>query len=119
MVSIRIDVNLCIIKSHVEPANIISPTDAYVDDRERFVGQRVNYTSAVRGIPTPTVTWYYNGGALPVGANVMGAFKNRLTISDPQVAHSGIYQCFVSNDYGVDSRAWILEVRLPCEEAAS
>ena len=100
---------------HAGRANTTSSTEV---DRGKLLGRgRVNYICPVHGgIPTPTVTWYYNGGRLPIGANVMGAYKNQqLTIFYPQISHSGIYQCFVSNNVGTDSRTWILEVRLPCE----
>ena len=101
-------------KSHTEPARITSSTDAVTNDRDRLVGGgSVSYTCAVEGIPPPSVTWYYNGRVtLPSGASAMG---NQLTISAPQITHSGIYQCFASNNNGMDSRAWILEVRQPCE----
>ena len=83
-------------------------------DRERLVGGgSVSYRCEVEGIPTPTVTWYYNGGAVSEGVSVNG---NELVIADPQVSHSGIYQCQVTNVIGdtqyEDSRMWILEVTM-------
>ena len=84
-------------------------------DRERLVGGgSVTYTCVLEGVPAPTVTWYYNGGDVPEGVSVNG---NGLDIADPQVMHSGIYQCVVTNRFGGgqfrDSRTWILEVRAP------
>ena len=77
-------------------------------------GGPVTYTCEVVGVPTPTVTWYYNGREIPEGVSVNG---NELIIADPQVEHSGIYQCVVANSFGGaqfrDSRTWILEVRTP------
>ena len=76
----------------------------------------MTYHCEVEGIPTPTVTWYYNGGAVSEGVSVNG---NELVIADPQVSHSGIYKCQVTNIIGDtqydDSRTWILEVRTPSE----
>ena len=76
----------------------------------------MSYCCEVEGIPAPTVTWYYNGGAVSEGVSVNG---NELVIADPQVSHSGIYQCQVTNIIGdtqyEDSRTWILELRTPSE----
>ena len=76
----------------------------------------MSYRCEVDGTPTPTVTWYYNGGAVSEGVSVNG---RELVIADPQVSHSGIYQCQVTNIIGdtqyEDSRTWILEVRMPGE----
>ena len=103
----------------LERAAVTSPSvdTASLIDRERLVGGgSVSYRCEVEGIPTPTVTWYYNGGAVSEGVSVNG---NLLVIADPQVSHSGIYQCQVTNIIGdtqyEDSRMWILEVRIPGE----
>ena len=103
----------------LEQAAVTSPAvDAEsLIDRERLVGGgSVSYRFEVEGTPTPTVTWYYNGGAVSEGVSVNG---NELVIADPQVSHSGIYQCQVTNIIGdtqyEDSRTWILEVRTPSE----
>ena len=80
----------------------------------------MTYRCEVDGSPAPTLTWYYNGGDIPDGVSVN---DNELVIADPQVSHSGIYQCRVVNSYGQtytydhmqfeDSRMWTLEVREP------
>ena len=36
-------------------------------------------------------------------------------IPSPQVSHSGIYQCIVSNEFGDDQQSWLLEIRQPSE----
>ena len=100
----------------LERAAVTSPavgTESLID-RERLVGGgSVTYRCEVEGIPAPTVTWYYNGGAVSEGVSVNG---NELVIADPQVSHSGIYQCQVTNIIGdtqyEDSRMWILEVTM-------
>ena len=86
-------------------------------DRERLVGGgRISYTCVGEGSPDPaSVTWYYNGGTVSLdGVTVNG---NNLVIAAPQVRHSGIYQCFVSNTFNqeayFDQRTWVLEVRQP------
>ena len=103
----------------LERAAVTSPAvDAEsLIDRERLVsGGSVSYRCEVEGTPTPTVTWYYNGGAVSEGVSVNG---NELVIADPQVSHSGIYKCQVTNIIGdtqyEDSRTWILGVRIPGE----
>ena len=103
---------------HVEQANITSPTEETTVDRERLVGGgSVTYTCVVEGVPPPIPTWYYNGGDLPEGVSMNG---EELTISDPQVGQSGIYQSVITNRFGGrqfrDSRTWILEVREPGKE---
>ena len=94
-------------------------------DREVLVGGgSVTYICEVDGIPTPTVTWYRNGGIVrgdvSDGISVNG---NQLTIAEPQVSHSGVYQCQAANIIGdtqyEDSRMWILEVRMPGEVLCS
>ena len=98
------------------------PVDAEsLTDRERLVGGgSVTYICEVEGIPTPTVTWYHNGGDVPDGVSVN---SNQLTIAEPQVSHSGVYQCQATNIIGdtqyEDSRMWILEVRMPGEALCS
>ena len=86
-------------------------------DRERLVGGgSISYTCVGEGSPDlPLVTWYYNGGTVSLdGVTVNG---NNLAIAAPQVRHSGIYQCFVSNTFNqeayFDQRTWVLEVRQP------
>ncbi len=78
----------------------------------------MNLVCGITGIPTPTVTWYYNGD-LASGVDGIAVNISELTIAGPQVAHSGIYQCFVKNAYGQviedDQRAWVLEIREPCK----
>ena len=76
----------------------------------------ISYTCVGEGSPNlPSVTWYYDGGTVSMdGITVNG---NNLAIAAPQVSHSGIYQCFVSNTFNqeayFDQRTWVLEVREP------
>lgn len=88
-------------------------------DRKRLAGGGpVLYVCDYQGIPPPTVRWYYNGAAIPPASGV-SVNGNTVMISDPQISHSGIYQCLARNTHAgenrEDSRAWILEVRLPSE----
>ena len=95
------------------PANITNPLpDAEsLTDRERLMGGgSVEYTCEASGTPTPAITWYYNGGVLPSGAEVVGG---TLTIQEPQVSDSGIYQCVAANNLDEEMRAWTLEIRRP------
>lgn len=103
-----------------EPVIINTPRNSTaLTDRERLVsGGQVIYVCDYQGIPTPTVSWYYNGAAIPPSSGV-DVDGNTVVISDPQTNHSGVYQCLARNTHAgesrEDSRAWILEVRLPSE----
>ena len=72
------------------------------------------YICETEGYPLPTVTWYYNGGPVPLSRGV-NVTDNRLSISNPQGYHSGVYQCVAKNTHGLgeseETRAWFLEVR--------
>ncbi len=97
-----------------EPASIAPfPSDAppLVDRGQLVSGGTVVYPCAASGIPQPTVTWFYNGGDLGGGVEVGG--DGSLTIAEPLVRHSGIYQCVVENRFGEARRTWLLEVREP------
>ncbi len=82
-------------------------------DRQRSLGYgSVVYPCEASGNPTPTITWYYNAAVIQSGSGgVVVGSDGTLTIQEPQVNHSGIYQCFARNRLGYDFRAWILEVR--------
>ena len=68
----------------------------------------------IEGYPQPTVTWYYNGGPIPFSSGIF-VLGNQLSISRPQVSHSGVYQCVAKNTHSrgksEEARAWFLEVR--------
>ena len=87
-------------------------------DREHLVGEgNISYTCVGEGSPNfPSVTWYYNG-RMTVFLDGVTVNGNRLEIAAPQVSHSGIFQCFVSNTFNqeayFDQRTWVLEVREP------
>ena len=72
----------------------------------------VEYSCVATGSPDITITWFYNGAAIQPGSGV-DVSGDTLTIPTPQTNHSGIYQCFATNQFGDDSRAWTLEVREP------
>ena len=80
--------------------------------RELLAGEReVVLTCESRGFPEPDLVWYYNGE--DVTADGVSVDGNTLTIPSPAISHSGIYQCFVTNRFGDDSVAWVLEIRDP------
>ena len=86
-------------------------------DRGRYVGGgSVLYVCASQGIPVPTVSWYYNGAAISSSQDVT-ITGSSLSISDPQIRHSGIYQCVAKNTFIGEpheaTKVWILEVRAP------
>ena len=87
-----------------------------VNDRDRVIrsGRNVVYVCEYQAFPTPIVSWYYNGRPLLTesGVRVRG---NEMTIYNPEIRHSGIYQCILENIVDgvrhVDMRSWILELR--------
>ena len=64
--------------------------------------------------PLPSIKFYFNGQPISTGASTgVSIANNTLTILSPQVSHSGIYQCIVSNEFGDDQAAWLLDIREP------
>ena len=97
---------------HAEVPSIINTIQ---DRTEHLVGEgSLIYTCQFEGAPLPDIAFYFNGAALSPdsGVTIVG---NTLTIPSPQVSHSGIYQCIVSNEFGDDQQAWLLEIRQPSE----
>ena len=93
------------------PTGRLLITGSPVDSREILIGNgALTFTCESVGTPEPNIEWYFNGQpiALSSGVSTVG---NTLTIASPQVSNSGIYQCIVSNRFGDDQRAWLLEVR--------
>ena len=83
-------------------------------DLEQLVGGSITFTCGTSGIPTPEVTWYFNG--MPLTANsVISISGGTLDISTLAVAHTGMYQCFVSNEVNTIQTSWALQVRAPGE----
>ena len=89
------------------------------NDFEKLTGQPVTFTCVVEGIPTPTVTWYRNGGNPRGMTSVSGSNRNMntLTISSSVVGDTGMYQCIAENVVGKVQRSWALQVRAPSEDA--
>jgi hypothetical protein len=97
-------------------------TSSTLVDQKRYVGGGyVVYVCDARGTPPPTVTWYYNGAAIQASHAPQGIVfgKNTLTIPEPQIGHSGIYQCVANNtfigEHWEASIEWALQVRAQCE----
>ena len=85
------------------------------DERNLLVGERsLTYTCQFEGAPLPGVMFYFNGAIISPGSGVT-IVGNTLMIPSPQVSHSGVYQCIVSNEFGDDQAAWLLEIRQPSE----
>ena len=70
------------------------------------------YTCEFTGTPTPILVFYFNGESITSDGSI-NIIGNTLTIISPQVNNFGIYQCIVSNEYGDDQLAWLLEIREP------
>ena len=72
----------------------------------------ITFTCNVAGIPTPTVTWYFNGAQRNPGDGILISGDN-FTISTLAVEHTGMYQCFANNVVGRTQHSWVLQVREP------
>ena len=96
-----------------EPSITDPPSnDPSLVDREKLVGGgAVSYPCVASGIPAPSIAWFYNGEVVSDGGEVTVGADNTLSIAEPRVSHSGIYQCFATNVFGVATRDVILEVR--------
>ena len=90
-------------------------TNSPEDNREILVTQyNLAYTCEYEGSPSPTIEWFFNGRPISATSGV-GTVGNSLTIASPDVSNSGIYQCIISNQFGQDERAWLIEIREPSE----
>ena len=88
-------------------------TNTIQDHRDYLVGgQNLTYICQFEGFPLPNISFYHNGAAISRGSGVT-IIGNTLIIPTPQVSHSGVYQCIISNVVGDDQLAWLLEVREP------
>ena len=86
-------------------------TSSIQDEREHLVGKlNLTYACQFEGFPLPNIIFYFNGAAILPGSGVI-VIGNTLIIPSPQVSHSGIYQCIVSNEFGDDQQSWLLEIR--------
>ena len=93
-----------------EPARITSSPDDIYDALTSVTLD--TFSCPVTGNPTPEVTWYFNGDLLE-GDKRRVIAGNELTVGPTMVSHSGMYQCFASNDNGVAYESWTLQVRGP------
>ena len=96
-------------------AEIPSITSTFPDEREHYTGeQNLTYACESDGFPLPRIAFYFNGASITVD-NSMDIIVNNdtLIIPSPQVSHSGLYQCIVSNEFGDDQQSWLLEIIEP------
>ena len=89
-------------------------TNTFQDEREHLAGEMsLMYTCEFEGFPLPSIAFYFNG--VHITDNDVNIINNTLTIPSPNVSHSGVYQCIISNEFGDDQVAWLLEIRQPSE----
>ena len=76
------------------------------------MGDPVTLSCTVVGTPAPDVVWFFNGDQIASGdgRTING---NTVDIPSPTTAHSGIYQCFVSNLANEVRESIALQVREP------
>ena len=105
---------LCITFCH-DNSELPRITNTLQDEREHLVGEdNLTYICEFEGFPHPRVMFYFNGARIQADSTSgVIVINNTLIIPSPQVSHSGIYQCIVSNEFGDDQAAWLLEIREP------
>lgn len=105
------------IKSHIHTLSEVPRiTYSLEDERDRLVGEmNLTYICEFEGYPLPNLAFYFNGARIPTNNTngIIYIVGNKLIIRSAQVSHSGIYQCIVSNEFGDDQQAWLLEIRQP------
>ena len=100
---------------HINHTEVPRITNNIQSVQEHFtVKGALNFTCEFRGFPHPRIAFYLNGQPISNGHD-FSIVNNTLTIPLPQVSQSGIYQCIVSNEFGDDQAAWLLEIRQPSE----
>ena len=98
---------------HTEMAAILSPPET---DREVIVGEgSETFPCVTTGTPTPTLEWFINGQRVTDSTSGVNITGQTLSIPSPQVSHSGVYQCFASNEVSEARASWAVEVREPSE----
>ena len=74
----------------------------------------MTYACEFEGFPLPSIAFYFNGVYITVDNSMNIIINNSaLIIPSLQVSNSGIYQCIVSNEFGDDQAAWLLEISEP------
>lgn len=56
----------------------------------------------VLGSPSPSIQWFHNGLLIPTETNA------RLEEDSSDYSHNGLFQCFVSNEFGSNSRTFLV-----------
>lgn len=76
-------------------------------------GQTVTINCTASGFPTPTVHWYFNAQELGKDFNSSSYTlhpNGSLTVSQLDLEHDGVYQCFLRNAAGETAKATWLKV---------
>ncbi|KAL4239205.1 Protein sidekick-2 [Mactra antiquata] len=79
----------------------------------RDFGQTVTINCTASGVPIPTVHWYYNAREIGKDFNSSSHMlhsNGSLTVSQLDLEHAGMYQCFLRNIAGETSKATYLKV---------
>lgn len=82
------------------------------------VGEDVKFNVHIDGEPPPTVTWTYEGGALPDACRVQDQdYLSKFALVKPARAHAGKYTITATNPNGTDSvtvtvRSFFLKVQI-------
>lgn len=94
----------------MSPQIILSPVNQSVID-----GDPVNFTCRASGVPTPKVTWAFDGGKLPFGINQTNFEGDSFVESFLEMLQTtkkieGIYKCTAENKANTTSSSATLQV---------
>ncbi|XP_053380573.1 protein sidekick-2-like [Mercenaria mercenaria] len=93
----------------------VSPTmtNQISNEIPRDFGQTVTINCTASGFPTPTVHWYFNGKEIGKDFNSSSYTlhpNGSLAVSQLDLEHDGVYQCFLRNAAGETAKATWLKV---------
>jgi pectin methylesterase-like acyl-CoA thioesterase len=94
---------------------IVTPSITGLNNQSANVGDTVNISPTVGGVPTPTYQWRFNGvnltdGLDANGSTISGSATAALSIANAQVADGGTYSLVASNSAGIVTNSMSLSV---------
>lgn len=94
---------------------IVTPSITGLNNGAALVGDTVEISPAVSGVPAPTLQWQINStnltdGMDANGSTIAGSTTATLFITNAQVADSGIYSLIASNSAGIVTNSMTLAV---------
>jgi len=94
---------------------IVTPAITGLNNQTVTPGSTVTVAPTVSGVPAPTCLWQYNGSNLSDGldangSTISGSATSTLTLTNAQIADSGVYFLILSNRAGLVTNSMTLTV---------